>query len=84
MKDGILPIGSVITAEGQELMICAYLNKDAVIENDHFDYACCLYPSGMSDKAILVKKSQITRINFIGYQNGKFLAYKKQLENKNE
>ena len=45
MKDEILPIGSVVTAEGQDVMICAYLKKDVLVDGNSYDYACCLYSS---------------------------------------
>ena len=84
MKNSYLPIGSIITAEGQDLMICAYINKKTEINGNYYDYACCLYPSGLGPEAILIKKEQIKDIKFIGFQNGKYYDYLKQLENKNE
>lgn len=82
MKNDILPIGSVVTAEGQDIMICAYVNKGALINNDHFDYACCLYPNGMSKDAILLKKEQIQKVKFVGFQDGRFVELKRQMESK--
>lgn len=78
MKDDILPIGSIVTAAGQDIMICAYVNKGALINNQHFDYACCLYPNGMSKDAILIKKEQIQKIKFIGFQDARFVEFKKE------
>ena len=82
--DDILPIGSIIKVGGQDLMICAYLKKGAKINNDEFDYACCLYPTGMGQDAILVKKEQIEKVVFIGFQDLRFVELKKQLGENNE
>ena len=84
MKNDILPIGSIITADGKDLMICAYIKKDALVDNKHFDYACCLYPVGLSKEAILVKKDQIRRVKFIGFQDSRFVDLKKELVKENE
>lgn len=84
MKDELLPIGSIVYADGKDLMICAYMKKDALVNNEHYDYACCLYPYGMSKEAILIRKDAIKRIKFIGFQDGRFVEFKKELEKKNE
>ena len=52
----ILPIGSIIRVDGMDLMICSYLKKDSIINNEHYDYACCKYPEGIKENAILIKK----------------------------
>ena len=79
MKNDILPIGSIVTAEGQDIMICAYMKKDALIEGKSYDYACCLYPNGLGKNAILIKKEQISKVKFIGFQDGRFVELKKKL-----
>lgn len=76
MKNEILPIGSIITVNNADLMICAYFKKNAKINNEQYDYACCLYPSGLGKDAILVKKENIDRVKFIGYQDGTFVQFK--------
>lgn len=60
-------------------MICAYFNKDAKINGEKYDYACCLYPFGMSKEAILIKKDQIERIKFIGFQDNRFVEFRKKM-----
>ncbi len=84
MKNDILPIGSIVTAAGQDIMICAYINKGSLINNEQYDYACCLYPNGMSKDAILIKKEQIQRVKFVGFQDGRFVEFKNKLRDKNE
>lgn len=84
MKDEILPIGSVVTAEGQDVMICAYLKKDVLVDGNSYDYACCLYPFGLKKEAILIKKKQISRIRFVGFQDPRFVELKKKLVDNNE
>ena len=81
MKDEILPIGSIVTVKGQDVMICAYFKKGAKINNDYYDYACCLYPSGVAKDSILLKKKDIERVKFVGYQDERFAEFKKYLEN---
>ncbi len=80
MKNMLLPIGTVILFESRELMICSYIKKDAIVNGDHYDYACCLYPQGVSNDAILIKKEQIEKILFIGYQGATFEQFKVDLE----
>ena len=81
MKNSILPIGSIITVNGQDLMICAYFKPDAVFNNETYDYACCLYPSGMGETSILIKKESIQLVKFIGFQDNRFLEMKHIMEN---
>ncbi len=80
MKNGILPIGSIVTVEGNDYMICAYFQKNAYVENQKYDYACCLYPTGLSKDAVLIKKDQIEKVKFIGFQDLRFSKLKKELE----
>lgn len=80
MKKQLLPIGSIITVNGQDVMICAYFQKDALINNEKYDYACCLYPSGMGKEAILVKKEQIEKLVFVGFQDSRFVDFKEKME----
>ena len=84
MKNDILPIGSIVTAEEHDVMICSYIPKGALINNEQFDYACCLYPYGMSKDAILIKKDQIQRIKFVGFQDERFVELKNNMRGKNE
>ena len=79
MKDRLLPIGSIITVGGKDMMICAYFQKGAKINNEEYDYACCLYPTGMGPDALLVKKEQIEKVKFIGFQDLRFVELKKTL-----
>ena len=75
MINKILPIGSVIKMQNSDvyLMICGYVDKNKKIENDYYDYFCCIYPAGINGKdSILVKKEKIEKIIFIGYQDSKF------------
>ncbi len=82
MKNELLPIGSIITVENQDLMICAYFKKNTEINDKKCDYACCLYPIGMGKEAILVEKSQIQRVKFIGFQDNRFVEFKNRMEQK--
>jgi len=84
MNHVFLPIGSIITVSDRDLMICAYLKEDFMINNIHYNYACCIYPNGMGEEAVLVKKSDIKRVKFIGFQDSKFLEFKKTMEEKSE
>ena len=85
MKNEILPIGSIITVGDTDLMICAYFKKDAEYNGKKYDYACCQYPNGLGKEAALVKKEDIIRVKFIGFQDGKFVEFKHQfLGDKNE
>lgn len=84
MKNDVLPIGSVITVDEKDLMICSYLKNDALIEGKHFDYICCLYPIGLTKDVILVNKENIKRIKFIGYQSPDFIKLKETLKNEKE
>jgi len=80
MNNTLLPIGSIIVVKNTEVMICAYFNKDSLINDEKYDYACCLYPNGMGKDAILVKKEDIQKVIFIGYHDDKFLAFKEMME----
>ncbi len=80
----LLPIGSIIRAEGIDVMICAYMKKDSILNNEHYDYACCKYPEGLSENAILVKKDKIERVKFIGFQDNQFVEFKNKLEKEND
>ena len=80
MKNKLLPIGSVIKLYKSNvyLMIYGYVNSKKIIENDYYDYFCCIYPAGINGKnSILVKKEKIEKVIFIGYQDS---AYDKFIE----
>lgn len=79
MKNELLPIGSIITVNNVDVMICAYFKPDAKINGEGYDYACCIYPSGMGKDAVLVKKENIERVKFIGFQDGRFAEFKHQM-----
>ena len=81
MKNDILPIGSIISVEGKDLMICSYIKDDALIEGKHFDYLCCLYPVGLTKDSLLVNKQDIERVKFIGYQSPDFNKLKELIKN---
>jgi len=83
VKNELLPIGSIVRANGQDIMICAYLKKDANVNNEHYDYACCIYPTGLAKDSILIKKEQIQKIIFIGYQDERFVELKNNMETSN-
>jgi len=83
MKNEILPIGSIVRVKEKDLMIVAYMKKEAVINDQSFDYACCFYPDGLGEKAILIKKEDIERVVFIGFQDARFIEFRKQMENEN-
>jgi len=82
----LLPIGSIIKVQKSDvyLMIYGYVNSKKKIENDYYDYFCCIYPAGINGKdSILVKKEKIDKVIFIGYQDTKFENFIELLNNKN-
>lgn len=86
MTDKILPIGSIIKMHDSDLllMIYGYVNKNKKIEDDYYDYFCCIYPTGVNGKdSILVKKEKIEKIIFIGYQDSKFSNFVDLLKKNN-
>lgn len=86
MNNKILPIGSIIKMHDNDLyfMIYGYVDKNKKIENDIYDYICCIYPTGIDGKnSILVKKEKIEKVIFIGYQDSKFSEFVKLLANNN-
>jgi hypothetical protein len=83
MKNEILPIGSIVTINDTDVMICGYLDNKKSIDNDYYDYCGCLYPNGFQENAVLIKKSQITRVKHIGFQDLRFAKLKMELEKDN-
>lgn len=83
MKDKLLPIGSIVTIKGQDLMICSYFDKKKRINNECFDYICCIYPTGIDEKMLLIKKENIESIKFIGFQDNRFVKLKEEWEKTN-
>ena len=83
MKNKLLPIGSIITVSGVDLMICSYADKKKIINNKSYDYICCRYPTGIDDNMALVKKEDIARVKFIGYQDNRFVKLKEEWEREN-
>lgn len=79
VKNTLLPIGSIISVKGVELMICAYFKENVTINNQKYDYACCIYPDGLGKNAIIVKKEEVQKVIFIGYHNAKFNALKEKM-----
>jgi hypothetical protein len=84
MLKGLLPIGSVIEIKGQLLMIVGYIKKGTLIENEEYDYIGCDYPTGIGEKSALIKKSQIEKVRFVGYQAPGFMKLKKDMDDENE
>lgn len=76
----LLPIGSIVTVENKDLMICAYLGQVPDINGKKYDYACCSYPIGITQKSAIISKNQIERIKFLGFKNKEFYDLKKELE----
>lgn len=75
MKNQILPIGSIIKMKNSDLnfMIYGYVDKNKKVEDNYYDYFCCIYPTGINGKdAILIQKDKIEKVIFIGYQNTEF------------
>ena len=86
MNNKILPIGSIIKMHDSDLyfMIYGYANNNKKIEDDYYDYFCCIYPTGINGKdSILVKKEKIEKVIFIGYQDSKFANFVELLKNNN-
>ena len=79
MKNDILPIGSIVKVGNVDFMICAYFKSNAEYNGEKYDYACCLYPSGLGEDIALIKKKNIDKVIFIGFQDGRFVKYKEQL-----
>ena len=85
MNNKILPIGSIIKMYDSDLffMIYGYVDRSKKIEDDYYDYFCCIYPAGVNGKeTILVQKEKIEKVIFIGYQDPKFVDFAKLLVNK--
>ena len=80
MKNGILPIGSIIRVNNEDLMICSYFKKDTLYNGERYDYVCCKYPKGISADSILVRKDVIQKVIFIGFQDERFRLLKEELE----
>ncbi len=86
MNNKILPIGSIIKMQDSDLylMIYGYVDSNKKIENDFYDYFCCIYPAGINGKnSILVKKDKIEKVIFIGYQDSNFERFIELLKNSN-
>lgn len=79
MDSSFLPIGSIVTVKNVDVMICSYIKKGKLINNTQYDYVCCSYPNGMNDNAILIKRDDVDRIKFIGFQDKRFVELKKNL-----
>lgn len=84
MKNELLPIGSIIRVSNEDLMICSYFDKTKIINNEKYDYICCKYPIGIGKEMALVKKDNIEKIIFIGFQDNRFVELKKEWEKTNE
>ena len=80
MNSEILPIGSVVLVDNMTLMINGYFKPGTVFNNEKYDYMCCFYPTGLSEQTALLKKEQIQKVLFIGYQAPEFRKLKKELE----
>lgn len=82
MYKDMLPIGSIIRAEGGEryLMICGRI----VCSDDSdriYDYVGCLYPEGVakSDSLFFFDRDAIEQVLFIGYQDEQELAFRTEI-----
>ncbi len=80
MNYKVLPIGSIIRVAKTDVMICAYVKKGNKINGEEYDYACCIYPTGMDKNAVLVKNQDIERVVFIGFQDARFKKLEKAME----
>ena len=82
MYKNMLPIGSVIRAEGGEryLMICGRIvcseDSDTI-----YDYCGCLYPEGItgSDNMFFFNRDAIEQILFIGFQDPQEIEYRTEI-----
>lgn len=86
MNNKLLPIGSVIKMPDSDLdfMICGYANSKKMLDNEYYDYICCIYPAGINGKdSILVNKDKIEKVVFIGYQDAKLGQFLELLEKEN-
>lgn len=79
MDNTFLPIGSIVTVKGVDVMICSYIKKGKLINNIQYDYVCCSYPDGMGENAILIKREDVDNVKFIGFQDNRFVELKKNL-----
>lgn len=80
MKDKVLPIGSIITVSGTDLMICSYFDHSKDYNQDKYDYICTLYPIGLNENVVMVKRENIDIVKFVGFQDSRFVELKKELE----
>ena len=78
----LLPIGSVVLLNGSDtrMMIIGRSQKD-VESGRIFDYAGCLYPTGIinSNEVYLFNADDIDILFFIGFQDFEELAYRDEL-----
>lgn len=77
-----LPIGSVVLLKDSQkrIMIVGVRQKQA--DSDKvWDYSACLYPEGILDpeRLYLFDTDQISRLYFIGFQDGEGLAFTERL-----
>lgn len=85
MNNKLLPIGSIIKVHDSDLyfMINGYVDRNKKIEDEYFDYFCCIYPMGIDGtNSVLVNKDKIEKVIFIGYQDDKFEKFIELLNNK--
>jgi hypothetical protein len=88
MEFKYLPIGSIVVSKDfkdKEFMICAYIDKNKKINDTNYDYACCLYPIGITKECFFLKNSDVSEIVFIGYQGPKYKMFINEIDgDKNE
>lgn len=74
-ETGYLPIGSVVKAKGETVLIAGTNQQDLYDPDIHFDYAIVLYPFGMeeSDVTYGIQKGDIEKVISLGneYENDK-------------
>ncbi len=85
-NNDLLPIGTICKVKDDKKGLYAIVGYSVRTDNDYFDYSCVAYPIGMLSKenVYLLKKENISKIVFKGYENEKFKQYSKVLEDVNQ
>ncbi len=82
MYKNLLPIGSIIRAEGgtRYLMICGRI-VTAEGDDKIYDYVGCLYPEGIAgnDSLFFFDRDAVEELLFVGFQDQQELAFRREI-----
>lgn len=84
MKNGLLPIGSVVLLKNgtKRVMIIGVCQMETGEEKKLWDYVGCAYPEGFigGNRNFLFNEDQVERLYAIGYQDEEQFAFRLQAE----